>query len=248
MLLNYYSTRQYDTREKHTCTNDGACRNVLIDLHNTCGSSSSHSYTQCKCLDVNSVRSEQLAVGGFDPYIRLYDRRLLSISYPSTNLSPEADPSCLAHFSPGHITRDKPHRSSSASSSSYIAATYVTFSPCGQELLANLSGEQVYLYNTVSLDGCCQYETREDGGPGLIHPLPSLPLGDLSCSHAPFEVDLKEADVPVTARRLRNEGNEYYQRKQYTRAIVYYSSALLECPHWHILYSNRATALVSRNW
>lgn len=234
--------RQYDTRERHSCSTDGRCRNVLIDLHSTCGSSSSQGYTQCKCLDVNSVKDEQLVVGGFDPYVRLYDRRILSISYPSTNVSPSADHSCLAHFSPGHITRDRTKQSSA----NYVAATYVCFSPCGQEVLANLSGEQVYLYNTVSLDHCIKYVPGDDGVLSLKRPLPSIPGS--SCTHTNDPSLLEEGEVPSAARELRNKGNEYYQRKQYTESIIEYSEAILECPHWHILYSNRATALVSRNW
>ena len=235
--------RQYDTRERHSCSTDGRCRNVLIDLHSTCGSSSPHGYTQCKCLDINPVRDEQLVVGGFDPYVRLYDRRILSISYPSTNVSPSADHSCLAHFSPGHITRDRTRQSSNPGN--YIAATYVCFSPCGQELLANLSGEQVYLYNTVNLDDCIKYVAGDDGMLSLNKPLHSIPGS--SCSHtAPPPLD--EGEVPSAARELRNKGNEYYQRKQYTESIIHYSNAIQECPHWHILFSNRATALVSRNW
>lgn len=241
MINCWYRVRQYDTRERHTCNTERRCRNVLIDLHQTCGSALG--YTQCKCVDVNGVRSEQLAVGGFDSYIRLYDLRLLSLSYPSTNLSPTADPSCLAHFGPGHVTRNRFGRSSTIN----YASTYVAFSPCGQELLANLSGEQVYLYNTVTLDALFQYNIDEDT-PSLSHSLSPLPLHDQSCSHTGYLVNLKESDVPLSARTLRNKGNECYQKKQYTQAILLYSSALTECPHWHILYSNRATALVSRNW
>lgn len=238
--------RQYDTRERHTCSPDRRCRNVLIDINKTC--SSALSYTQCKCIDVNGVRSEQIAVGCFDSYIRLYDLRILSLSYPSNTLSTMADTSCLAHFGPGHVTRDKPRRSSTMSSSS-IAATYVTFSPCGSQLLANLSTEQIYLYNTVTLDTLCQYNITDDSGPSLCSPLPPLSYRNMSsCDHKGDVINLKENDVPFTARRLRDKGNEKYKWKQYTEAIQLYSSALMECPHWHILYSNRATAFLSRNW
>lgn len=33
---------------------------------------------EAKCLAINPVRPEQIAVGANDPYIRLYDRRVLS--------------------------------------------------------------------------------------------------------------------------------------------------------------------------
>lgn len=233
--------RQYDTRENHNCSStSGRCRNVLIDLRQTCGAVLG--YTQCKCLDVNSVRTEQLAVGGFDPYIRLYDMRLLSTSYPCTDLSPRADPSCLAHFGPGHVRQDK----SRHHSHSNIAITYLTFSPCGQELLANLSADQVYLFNTVTMDPLFQYCIEEGNEPSLIQLPPFCPPLTLQSDGQLCQTS--EVNIPLSAQKLRDKGNQYYQQKQYTEAIHCYSSGLSKCPTWHILYSNRATALVSRNW
>lgn len=215
----------------------------MIDLRQTCGSA--REQTQCKCLDINSVRTEQIAVGSLDPYIRLFDTRLTSLSYPYTEVSTRADPSCLAHFGPGHVTRDTGRHHHHT-----IAATYVTFSPCGQQLLASLSGEQVYLYSTVTLEPLFHYNMEEDE-PSLVQlpPFcPSLSSHDQSCDHSPHQAGVQESDVPLLAKRLRDSGNQCYQKQFYTEAIQHYSSGLTYCPHWYILYSNRATALISRNW
>ena len=169
--------------------------------------------------------------------------RLLTATYPCTDLSPQADPSCIAHFGPGHVTRDRSHYHAHSN----IATTYVTFSPCGQELLANLSADQVYLFNTVTLDPLFQY-CIEDSEPSLSQRPPFCPPVLPLDQYDRYQLCLTEANVPLVARQLRDRGNQHYQQKQYTKAIYYYSSALNECPNWHILYSNRATALVSRNW
>ena len=47
-------------------------QNVLIDLNNDMGA-----HAEAKCLCINPLRTEQLAVGANDPYVRVYDRRML---------------------------------------------------------------------------------------------------------------------------------------------------------------------------
>ena len=51
------------------------------------------------------------------------------------------------YFSSGHIPRKLPelHRRNRS-----LALTYVTFSPDGTELLANLGGEQIYLFDVTT--------------------------------------------------------------------------------------------------
>ena len=48
-------------------------KNVLINLNAHLGS-----HAEAKCLAINHLHPEQLAVGANDPYVRLYDRRMLS--------------------------------------------------------------------------------------------------------------------------------------------------------------------------
>jgi len=135
--------RQFDAREPHTCAEGGACRNVLIDLRNQ-SKVSVLGHVQCKCIDVNPVQSEQIAVGSMDPCARIYDTRLCSLkSFLSSNLmsSRDGDLSCIACFSPGHL--EKPFLRPTKRQCSTVAATYLTFSADGRDLLVNLSGEQV---------------------------------------------------------------------------------------------------------
>jgi len=56
-------------------------QNVLINLNEHVGP-----HAEAKCLSINPVRPELLAVGANDPYVRLYDRRMLhchGITFPA---------------------------------------------------------------------------------------------------------------------------------------------------------------------
>ena len=54
--------------------------------------------------------------------------------------------------------------------------------------------------------------------------------------------------VPAEAKRLKEEGNDRYGNKDWTGAIFKYSNAIMVCPNWHVLYSNRAIAYYNRKW
>ncbi|GFS78964.1 WD and tetratricopeptide repeats protein 1 [Trichonephila clavipes] len=62
--------RQYDLRVPHQCSN--ICNNVLINLVYHLGRNA-----EAKCIAINPLRPELLAVGANDPYVRLYDRRMI---------------------------------------------------------------------------------------------------------------------------------------------------------------------------
>ncbi len=226
--------RQHDTRESHSCPGPGKCRNVLIDLKKTCGP-----HASCKCLDINPVRPEQIAVGAYDPYVRLYDTRVLSLSYPSTDASNRPDAGCVAHFAPGHVSQSfrKPN-----GNHSNVGCTYASFSPCGDELIANLSSEHVYLYNTVSLQPVLTY-TIHDEDPLLFHKPCRCPAPKLSTGCV-----INESTVSEEVRACRDKGNRLYKEHDYNAATQLYTDAIRLCPTWYVLYSNRATAMLKRNW
>ena len=72
-IVNYFQFifRQFDLRAKHTCLKNE--KNVLVDLRTYMGDY----YVEAKCISVNPLRSELIAVGVNDPYIRIYDRRMI---------------------------------------------------------------------------------------------------------------------------------------------------------------------------
>lgn len=138
---------QFDLRESHRC-GDQESKQVLINLSNHTGTYS----TEVKCIAINPRRPELLAIGAYDAYARLYDRRMIKLDkirnlpqqQSSNNRTVEyyvdnIPKGCVAYFAPGHMQLNN--------NSSQSAATYITFSPDGQELLVNVGAEQIYLYN-----------------------------------------------------------------------------------------------------
>lgn len=122
---------------------------ILVTTNNTKGDR-----IEAKCLDINQLRTEQIAVGASDPYVRLYDRRMIRSlsSFTMKWTSPEHNtcnpqPEKIAqYFIPGHIHSEE----ISNVSNKNIGVTYLTFSPDGQELLVNYGGEYVYLYDILN--------------------------------------------------------------------------------------------------
>ena len=60
-------------------------KNVLINLNAHMGP-----HAEAKCISINPVRPELIAVGANDPFVRVYDRRMLSckgIKFPTDSSS-----------------------------------------------------------------------------------------------------------------------------------------------------------------
>ena len=140
-------------RQPHNCnTSSKNCKNVLINLNIYVGA-----MAEAKCLAINPLQPELLAVGCNDPFVRLYDHRMLAsyslsaeVKRPSSGNSSctedlKLPPGCVQYFAPGHL----PPQLSKDSRRRFRAyvATYVNFSPNGCELIANLGGEQIYLFD-----------------------------------------------------------------------------------------------------
>lgn len=127
--------RQYDIRERHNC-DSGKKTNVILDLK------AHDNSLVAKCLAINPIRDEMLAVGANDVYIRLFDRRLIN----HKNNTNRSDKSCYTtYFTPGHLSSNGNRTKLSQFS---FGTTYLTFNHDGSELLANIHAEQIYLFNT----------------------------------------------------------------------------------------------------
>jgi hypothetical protein len=66
----FFLFRQFDLRTPHACSREVS--NVLVNLLTHLGR-----YAEAKCLAINPRRPELLAIGANDPYIRVYDRRMI---------------------------------------------------------------------------------------------------------------------------------------------------------------------------
>ncbi|XP_046399120.1 WD and tetratricopeptide repeats protein 1-like [Ischnura elegans] len=157
------TVRQFDLRSPLSCSTPDVA-NVLINLLDHLGH-----YAEAKCLAVNPLRPELIAVGANDPYVRLYDRRMIkltSVQFPPSSTPPSSPAEaenenantpmvdregadnlslgCVQYFVAGHLPKKlQDYRKRCRN----LAATYLTFGADGNELLVNLGGEQIYLFD-----------------------------------------------------------------------------------------------------
>ncbi len=206
-------------------------------------------------------------MGALDAFVRLYDTRVLSLKSTSRDLCSHGDPSCLAHFSPGHISNPRTKKARRAFNT--LATTFVAFSPDGEELLVNLSGEHIYLYDTTHFREASRYsfdKTDPSSVPRLqsrsnAHIPPSshgtresvrrrltMPFCHSHQSTVVSAASTDQSRISHQVIRLKEEGDRLYREEKLSSAIQRYSSAVLLCPTWHILYCSRAQVLNSRKW
>lgn len=104
-----------------------------------------------KSIAVNPTKPHLIAIGANDCYVRLYDRRMVKTSrFKTTNnlenlkkeLPEPQDSNCIQYYAPGHLAKDATNDFTNK-----LAATYVTFNSSGTELLVNMGGEHIYLYD-----------------------------------------------------------------------------------------------------
>ncbi|CAH8618335.1 unnamed protein product [Heterobilharzia americana] len=153
--------RQFDLRDPDQACTNKPC-NVLVNLR-----FQNNDFAEAKCLTVNPLKPELIAIGGNEPFVRMFDRRKLTLSTFNGTSSPERPqatsnrtlintsssslPSfpCDAakYFVPGHlpgkILNDGLHYRT-------FSVTSVSFSPDGEELLANIGRDNIYLFHLAS--------------------------------------------------------------------------------------------------
>ncbi|KAJ8672903.1 hypothetical protein QAD02_004164 [Eretmocerus hayati] len=237
---------QYDLREKHTCKSSDQ-RTVLVNLVNHVGRS-----VEAKCININPRRPELIAVGANDPYIRMYDRRMIKLSQrpqsPEMDLSPfgRSDPDqnialgCVQYFVAGHLrSRDICKK---------YSTTYLTFNDDGDELLANMGGEQIYLFDINSQGSSRSFvvpvelgKNHEDCN-GLTRDESDTTVLVTELSHKNI------LELSPEVEELHQKANKAFEDEQYAKAITLYNEAISLCPYSAILYGNRAGTYLKRNW
>ncbi|KAF6205167.1 hypothetical protein GE061_019334 [Apolygus lucorum] len=234
--------RQFDLRVPHTCRIE---KNVLIDLKTYAGD-----YIEAKCLSVNPLRSDLIAVGANDPYIRIYDRRMIKIIKginlnPTNSFSTEDNvpPGCVQYFVPGHVPSRK--KCTDRELREY-SATYVTFGPNGTDLLVNLGTEQIYLFDIMKKSKSLLVRHTNDNQE-VSPPLKTY------CDSDSFEKSTAVADVPKPylpehINVLKLAGNTLFEKEEYSSSIRIYNEAIGEYPKSSVMYSNRAAAFMKRDW
>jgi len=226
------TVKQWDTREKWTPDNT----NVLINLINQGGRGA-----EVKCLAVCPSRTELVAVGANDPYVRVYDRRMISLSRAED--SSDDSFGAVAYFVPGHLpgAEVKFHRRLRP-----LASTYIAYNSSGTELVCNLGGEQVYLYDKWALysTSCSEYNMAV-----IKHcdNIASRTLGErLDASGDPA---ISSNVLPPDVEKVKLAANAEFEASNYSQAVSLYNEALVLYRSSHpILCGNRAAALMKRAW
>lgn len=186
---------------------------------------------ECKSLALNENRPEMLAVALNEAAVPLYDRR--NTSRP------------LLTLVPGHI----PLTDESSHTYKPLSVTHVGFNSAGNELIVNIGGEQIYIFNVFD---------RIDE-PDALQSLKEI-LGKGSPNGENGYVCRKPTP---RFKKLRERAKIHFGNKEYTDAIDAYSTAIAECDRlWSkgrksqescagdlcLLLSNRGASYLRRRW
>lgn len=247
--------RQYDLRENSKRSE------VLIDLTEFCGQ-----LVEAKCLAVNPRDNNYLAVGANGPFVRLYDIRMIHNYRKSMIQSTSAAVHTFCemqkpipdgagqYYVAGHLPVKLPDYNNRLR---VLVATYVTFSPDGTELLVNMGGEQVYLFDltfkqrpyTFLLPKKCQSSTGDvqngkttNGVSNGIH----LPTSHIRFAES--KMRSSSTELPPNLEKIKQQANDAFARQQWTQAIQLYSLGIHQASCNAMLYGNRAAAYMKRKW
>ncbi|XP_048414032.1 WD and tetratricopeptide repeats protein 1 [Stegostoma tigrinum] len=250
------TVRQYDLRESSKRSQ------VLVDLTEYCGQ-----HVEAKCLAINPQNNNYLAVGASGPFVRVYDIRMIHNHRKAAKQSsiPGLHTFCdryksvpdgaVQYYVAGHLPVKQPDYNNRLR---VLVATYVAFNPDGTELLVNMGGEQVYLFDltnkqkpyTFLLPKKCHSSTDLQNGKSVTNGVTNgihLHSNGFRLSEAwpqssvPFE-------LPLHLERLKQQANDAFSRQQWTQAIQLYSKAIQQAPGNPMLYGNRAAAFMKRKW
>lgn len=248
---------QYDIRTPHICRNNN--HNVLVNLVYHMGR-----YAEGKCIAVNPRKPELVAIGANDAYIRMYDRRMIKLSQvpPSPSIHDNSDWANIStyragkgdpddniplgstqYFIAGHLHSRDGNRS--------ITTTYLTFSDNGNELLVNMGGEQVYLFDINDSNSSKTFFSSSKKYSRSIEwdqELGKYYLKQNDISHTEDLVDKSVKILPPHVEELKRQANEGFEQQKYSLAINLYNKAISYCPMAAVLFANRAAAYMKRAW
>ncbi|XP_053310451.1 WD and tetratricopeptide repeats protein 1 isoform X2 [Spea bombifrons] len=244
--------RQYDLRESSTHSE------VLIDLTEYCGQ-----LVEAKCVSVSPQDNNCLAVGASGPFVRLYDIRMIH-SHRKNLLQTQSGlhtfcsrqkpipEGAAQYYVAGHLPIKLPDYNNRLR---VLVATYVTFSPDGTELLVNMGGEQVYLFDLTFKQRPCTFllPKSHHHTSGEVQNGKTSTNGIHLYSNGLRVNESKNlvgslSELPPHLEKVKQKANDAFARQQWSRAIELYSQAVQRAPRSAMLYGNRAAAYMKRKW
>lgn len=166
------------------------------------------------------------------------------------------------YFIAGHLRNKRKSRP--------VACSYLSFNSRGNELLANLNCEQIYLFDIKKLTPLHTFHlpTTIPSPPILTSMKPEAssnghqkgttdgnknnPLKNghrsMSKSRNYLNVYGVKQLLPAKVQALKEQANEHFDKSDYINAVSLYNDAIVKCPNAAVLYGNRAIALMKRSW
>ncbi|CAC5412061.1 WDTC1 [Mytilus coruscus] len=139
-----------------------------------------------------------------------------------------------------------------------LASTYLTFSPDGTQLLVNLGGEQIYLFDVNSQKKAEKFDIS------LILAQNGV-VKEAACTNG-FSVHkngttngvangvqaaaaaVMKAELEVEAKYRSKKASSYFEKEHYSKAIYLYNQAIARASYSSVLFGNRAVAYMKRKW
>ncbi|CAH8674056.1 unnamed protein product [Schistosoma rodhaini] len=266
--------RQFDLRDPDQTSVNKPC-NVLVNLR-----FQDNVFAEAKCIAVNPLKSELVAVGGNEPFVRMFDRRKLTLStydsatpqegiraasrrtpinIPSSSL-PSFPYGAAKYFVPSHL----PGKIlTDGLDNQTFSVTSVSFSSDGEELLANVGRDNIYLFHLASQNEPFQCQSSFKSTRLLYSLSASQPRNRFRSfriptwfrpsnmgyydSYAGSTYDYR-CNSSMASDYATVLASRLIEAKAYAVAVHKYNQLIQQHPFCPQLYTGRATALIKRNW
>ena len=253
------SVRQYDIRLPNSTQEHFTSNNVLLAVQKK---GVSNRFLELKSLSLNPLRPMQLAVAASDHYVRLYDRRKLSLAKFSwagdagTGGAPQGLTAILMppQLALGPIARGQTR------GYTQIHPTHITFCSLGNSRLATYHSDHAYAWTDL-LGGARESDSAQIATtdihlnpaswnfhrkrPTHVHSPGSN--STLFGGYGGFS-SLGPGMLSPAAEKHRTEGNLAMFQRESLEAIKHYTAALRAAPDSALLYASRALAFLLRSW
>lgn len=223
--------RQYDVRCSLASQSQSGASNVIIAVHATNGADS----VDLKGLDINQARPHQMAVACGDPYVRVFDRRKLS-------LGASAFPEPMLRLSPPHLPI------LCMVEGELCHSTYVNFSHRGDKLVALFHGDHAYAFDICSEGAAACTYVKPSKGPTAQDSL--FRNGNLRNGHTddqpPNLYSFVKFPLSKGAEERRDVAMTRIAGQDYTTGIQHLDEAISFSPGVPSLYTERAHCFLER--
>eukprot|EP00892_Ulva_mutabilis_P012900 jgi/Ulvmu1/9983/UM059_0032.1 len=203
--------------------------NMLIQAPSSDGYSGLR--VEFKALDINNAKPWMMATACSDRFVRVYDRRKLTLRLPSAaQPSPPLLELCPLHLAmPGH-------------KASAVYTTCARFSHHGDRLIATYHREQAYTFDV----------TKESAPPRMSYcsTRPRLDALEAAACHndAGYSTTGQDPPLDAEAAEMRRAANEAVMEDRWDDALVLYGQLLGRVPWLAQTWAARAIVLLRRGW